>query len=419
MYNEKVTTCEDCLSLLTGVEIPRVSARSYQDFGLHLKQNDATILISIAKQLSKKIALTDRQYELVKTKLINEYKDQFDKVGVDLDTVLNELKYPLREVDRSHWVKVMTYNDENILGIRFPFNKKIIDRVEELRRLNPRTDVKYDKHTHYFTINTKNIKALVQLAKKFEHKFSIQKDIQEAYDKIIFFEENKKDYVPGIYDNKLVNLCDSAVQKLREELGSLDEDNYVLYMDRRYLYGLHHFENVEEKLKNLSILGRTIVERDHATVIIDKNKFTMNNIIEGIFELQRFPLLIVLEDKTAHDDLVTTYNSLKGVVDNKDISVLFRKDGQDPFNDYIKQHSLNNPVDINTKVVYINSTKLPKPLLQSKFRANCVIHPNKKGLTWNNTTGYAQSCDLQIIYDDKSNLGHWDRHQRKFIHGNM
>ena len=419
MYNEKVTTCEDCLSLLTGVEIPRVSAKSYQDFGLILKQNDATILISIAKQLSKKIAMTDRQYELVKTKLLADYKDQFEKVGVDLKSVIYELKYPLREVDRSHWVKVMTYNDENILGIRFPFNKKIIDRVEELRRLNPRQDIKYDKHTHYFSINTKNIYALVQIAKRFEHKFSIQKDILEAYEKICYFNENKKDYVPGIYNNKLVNLCDSAVQKLREELGSLDEDNYVLYMDRRYLYGLHHFENTEEKLKNLNILSRKIVERDQATIIIDKNKFPMNQIVESVIELQRFPVLIVLEDKHAHDDLVMTYNAFKGVVDNKDISVMFRKDGQDPFNYYVQQQGLNNPVDKNTKIVYINSTKLPKPLLQSEFRANCVLHTHKKGLSWNNTIGYAQSCDLQIIWDDSSNLGHWDRHQRKFIHGDM
>jgi len=419
MKLENVSTCEDCLQLLTGVEIPRMTARSYHDYGMTLAQNDATILISIAKQLSKKIALTDRQYELVKKKLVEEYKDQFSKLDVDVEKAVSELKWPLREVDRSHWLKIMTYNDEDILGIRFPFNNKIIARVEELRRLNPRTDVKYDKHTHYFTINPQNILALVKIAKRFEHKFDIQDQILEAYNDLVHFEENKQDYLPGIYNGELKNLPEQAVQKLREELGFLDESTYPLYYDRRYLYGIHHFENVEEKFKNLTVLTSKIANRANPSVIINKNEFTFNQIIESILELKRLPALVVLEENTAYDDLVVTWNAFKNVIDNKNVSVLFRKDGADPFNQYIKDNNLNNPIDNDTKIVYINSTKLPKPLLQSNFQGRCVIHPGKKSLTWNFVTGYAQDSDLQIIYDDNTNPGYWDRGQRKFIRGNM
>ena len=44
---------------------------------------DVTILTSIARQLRKGTALTDRQYALVKTKML-EYKIQFEKLYFDL-----------------------------------------------------------------------------------------------------------------------------------------------------------------------------------------------------------------------------------------------------------------------------------------------------------------------------------------------
>lgn len=414
MKLENVTTCEDCLSLLTGVEIPKQTSKSYQDFGFQLASTDATILISIAKQLAKKIPLTDRQYELVKKKLLEDYRTQFDNYGVDLDSVIENLKFPLREVDRSHWLKIVKWNNENILGIRFPFNKKIIDRVEELRVLNKRGDVKYDKHIHYFNITPSNIVSLVEIADRFPHKFEIDIEIKEAYDTFKEYEKNKQDYIPGIFDNVLRNLPDSAVQKLREELGPLTDETYPLYYDRRYIYGLHHFENTVQKCNNLSTLSKKIVNRDNACIIIHKEEFSLDLLISSIVELQRLPILIVLDPKTAYDDLVTLHNSLKHIIPSRDISVLFRKDGPDLFNTYVSENGINNPVDTNTQIVYINNTKLPKPLLQSKFKHRSVLELHKS-LTYNNVIAYTQSCDLQIVYDDETGIGYWNRRQRTYI----
>ena len=72
------TTCESCLSLLTGIIIPKPMFPKEENFGFVLETSDAKILKSIAKQVSKGIAMTDRQYALVKRKLIT-YKDQFEK----------------------------------------------------------------------------------------------------------------------------------------------------------------------------------------------------------------------------------------------------------------------------------------------------------------------------------------------------
>ena len=85
--------------------------------------------------MSKKTAMTDRQFALVKQKLLTHGRLWQDN-DIDINKYVDVLKYPLREIDRSHWIKILRYKEEDVLGIRFPFNKKVIDRVEELRRLN-------------------------------------------------------------------------------------------------------------------------------------------------------------------------------------------------------------------------------------------------------------------------------------------
>ena len=43
------------------------------------------------------------------------------------------------------------------------------------------------------------------------------------------------------------------------------------------------------------------------------------------------------------------------------------------FNQYIKDNNLNNSLDKSTKVVYIRSNKIPKPLLKLNWNANSVL----------------------------------------------
>lgn len=420
MNIENPQTCEECLGLLTGIEVPKPGRPKIQDYGYKLQKTDATILISIAKQVSKGIAFTDRQYALVKKKLA-EYEDQFDDKGIDVVTVSNNLMFELREIDRAHWIKVLRWKDDDILGIRFPFNKKVINHVESLRKLNKIQDLAYKDNTHYFPYTSQNVFALVNIANRFESKFTIQKDILDVYYQLLDYENNKEDYIPGIYNNIVKNIPSEAIDILEKQLGAPANNNLFLYYDRRYLYGLKHFDfTVEQMTDGLTTLSSYLVKRQSSTINIPSNKFSFDELVSSIHTLQRFPLLIVLDEKTAHDSLVTTYNSFRNVVDAKDISVMFRKDGNDPFNNYVKDNFLNNSVASNTKIVYINNTKLPKPLLQAKWLPSCVLNFGGKSLSFNTVTQFIQQFDLQIIYEDaKTSLGYWNRLERKYTSGNL
>lgn len=416
MNVENPQTCEECLSLLTGIIIPRPKVRltGSTDFGFHLKTEDATILISIAKQLSKGIAMTDRQYALVKKKL-SEYETQFDDKNIDVISISENLLYELREIDRSHWIKVLHWKDEDILGIRFPFNKKVIKHLDELKKLQKTAGLAFKENTHYFKLNLKNIYNLVRIAKRFDNKFDIQSPILDVYEQLKKFDENVEDYVSGIYNLKLKNLPDSVIDTLENELGPVSKENYHLYYDRRLLYGIENFDNIiDDIIMKQPVLVQQLLKRDSGQVIVKKEKFNLNNVCEAIYDLKRFPIIVVLSDKTAHDQLVETYRCFRNFIADKEISVLFRHDGQSEFNNFIKENKINNPVDKSTKVVYINNKKLPKPLLKAEFTPRCSLCLDGSSLSYNHVMQYIQNLDLQIILDDKGSIGSWSRFDRKY-----
>ena len=82
-------TVEDCLEILAGF-------RKESD-KFSLMKEDYTIMHSIAKQVFKGTALTDRQLALMQKKL-PAYKDQFDNADITLELV--KLRKPLRSINR-------------------------------------------------------------------------------------------------------------------------------------------------------------------------------------------------------------------------------------------------------------------------------------------------------------------------------
>ena len=187
------------------------------------------------------------------------------------------------------------------------------------------------------------------------------------------------------------------------------------------MYGLQEFNQhlVNESIKQHSTIAQTIIKRDSAVVLLNNKSVNLNDLLSAIPEINRLPMLVTLNPNNAHDTLFAVHNVLKHIIPTEQMSVMFRKDGNDPINDYIKQQKLNNMVDKDTKVVYISSNKLPKPLLQADWNASCVLSFDSSKLTFNNVTHYVEQFDLRITYDEVATGGLWDRRGRRYIRANM
>jgi hypothetical protein len=185
--------------------------------------------------------------------------------------------------------------------------------------------------------------------------------------------QNKNDYIPGIYNFNLKNLHQNGVNYVVSALGEPTPNNLYKFYDRRELLGLSHFDqnDLEQTLKSLLPLTKRLIQREQTHVLVKPSEFTIHNLVETILELFRFPLVIVLNEKYARDELYEFNRAFNGIIPSDNMSVMFRLENKEPdaveFNRYIKENNLNNPVDKNTKIVYISNNKVPKPLLTSDW----------------------------------------------------
>lgn len=379
---------------------------------------DKPILNSISKQCKKGIALTDRQYELVKNKMLEQKHLFLDKKIILEDSF--EPRLPIRQIDRSKYICIV--NTADVYGnspyeshksswswikIRFPFSKKDIATLEQIvsKSVSARQKRKEyhhvrGSHEHYFYLSAFNAYMIVESFKN--RNFDIVDELIELHSKTKHIINNATNYIPLVRDNGLINLNDSVIEKIKKDLGNYI-DNKTIYKDRAFRYGY-----VYDTYSSNASLASTIAMRDNTEILIDPNKHNINNIVEAVIELDRFPLVVVLDEDKACDQLLEIHQAFKYTVPAELQSVMFRVDSNDDdnkyLNEYVKINNLNNWVDNNTKIVYIKKNKLPKALLTSGF---CPIATLGKTSMRNNAQvdSYINfNCDLIMYHDNQENL---------------
>lgn len=88
------------------------------------------------------------------------------------------------------------------------------------------------------------------------------------------------------------------------------------------------------------------------------------------------PMLFIIPGGSEFKKIQQIHTVLSDIgITNEKMSVLFRlstETGKD-FNDFVKNHELNNPISKETQVVFV-SGKLPKPLIESGIRFNSIVN---------------------------------------------
>ena len=396
-------TVEDYLELMAGLK---------EGSKIQLERADYNLVNSLARQVFKGVGLTDRQYDLAKQKICY-YKDQFTALEYNVDNDIENVRIPLRSIDRARWIKIVDYPNNMVhesykthhwIAVRFVFNKTLISLIETIRSTDK--DAIYDKNEkiHYFSLTERNIFNIMNALQ--DKNFDIDPALQEKYEIVKDMHNNKNNYVPGIYGFKLKNLHQRAFDYIISDIGSPTEENLALFKDRSKIYGLSHFDeyDLQQSVSQLSPLSQKIIKRTHTAILVNKDTYNLNMLAESILELNRFPILLILNAQTDHDELVNTYNVFKNIVPLNKFSVLYRKDNnieQDrEFNSYISNNNLNNSLDTDPTVVYITKDKFPKTLLKTEWRPRiAIMFGSDSYMTNNKMLNYINELDLVIHYD--------------------
>jgi len=395
MFNKNLTI-EDFVEVLVGYQEHKCEHKFV------VQKSDFSLLTSLGRQTLRQIPYTDRQYALVKEKLL-AYVDQFESNGfTDIQLNFKNLRMPLREIDRSRWIRFETTSDGDMIAVRFTFQKKLITALQKLAHSDH-----YDKlkKTHYFTYNEKNLYSIISaLADK---GFEVQPELQEKYEILEMMDKNKEDYIPGIYSLSLKNLNKKAINYMVSTIG--DEPNISnlgKYKDRESLFGIKHFDqpDLDNSINMYTSLSQKIIRRNNSKVLIDSTEYPFDRVAESLLELSRYPILVVLNDQNDFDNLTKVYQSFRNIFNSDDFCTLYRKDNSSPdniaFNNYIKENNLNNSLALSSKVVYTNINKMSKVLLQSEWKPQCAVFMGS--IRSNTIDPYINELDLVIHYDVES-----------------
>lgn len=340
------------------------------------------ILESINRQCKRNIALTDRQYALVVKLLLNANIDNF--VGNE------DTREPIREIDRSKYVKLVTTADVmedrvyesykekwHWIKIRFPFSKKDIAKIDKLKSLISGKYYVHKKgsHEHYFVLVGANLKYVIDTFNNFE----IDESLFEHYKEIENVLNNKEQIV-----NELKNNIDTTLPEIQQ-------------IDRQRRFG---FCNLNY---NTTGITNDIVNRKDADVLINPS-VSINLIVEQLIYLNRFPIVVCIDAGNEYEQLTEFYSAVKYVINDEEQSALFRVDANDKenyiTNDFIKSNNLNNWVDKTTKVVYIKKKKLPKLLLEDTGFRPITKYSRTSTPASSHVSLYCNyNCDLKICHD--------------------
>lgn len=424
-----IYTVEDCLEIMMGFSDILVSPP------FELLERDKKILQSIGSKTFKGVGLTDKQLAVIKKILLTNYVQQFSDRGIDLIKSLEQLRGPLRELDRSTFIKIekvkdipelnQVYNKGNfgielkVIVLRFPFNMSYARLINDIKKKFRYDDRYFNYNNHYlFPYEEKYVYHLIY---KFKDKIKdIDPELLEVYKKLCEINEHPDQHIPGIYDYQIRNVPNEYINHLHNNIGIPSKENLYLYQDRRQALALEFMNNsaVQESLGKIDILSQKIALRKPFIVNINKNKWTLDQVIGSLNQLLRFPLLVVLNEKTALNDYHEIYSRLKLMFLNSQHSVMFRLpnhgDNNIEFNQRIAEDRTNNLIDENTKVVYISHKRVPKPLIKSKWQARAAISLRSER-EHNQVQNFLQQYDLIIQYDNEESPWNMWHHEVEII----
>lgn len=366
---------------------------------LNSLEPSSSIYFSIYKQVTKGVGLTDRQYNLVLSK-IQEFVDVADL----------PVQIPLREIDRSKYVKLVNHVDViesdavyeshksnwQWIKIRFPFTKKLIVLIEDLVTQN-RKYYHHQKgsHEHYFRVKPKLALKIYEAFK--DKSFDIDDTLIEYVNKVYKIQEQKNNVIPSFQNGNVINLLNNVNHALQNDIGTNTDS--ALLKDRSRLYGYNF-----EMQPNKSTLIEIIACRDNVEFLAKPDEWNINQIVQAVYELDRWPIVVPVDESNAFDQVLQVYKAFNGIIDSSEQSVLFRADSSDRnnsgINNFIKENKLNNWVDNTTKIVYIKKNKLPKVLISSGFKPKTALYPTSLRSNNHVNIWIKFNCDLVLYHDD-------------------
>jgi hypothetical protein len=385
-------TVDDLLLKIVNFSTPTIEEK--------ITARDARVLRSLASSITATFFITENQSRLL-VKILKENRKKLEEFSEEIDLTLKDPSWSksFRQIEQIRKVSVdYKQFEEGRLNIEFTFNSQIRKFLTDSKKIEGLVQVHPGKaYTAEYT--EKNIVTIFELLEP--HEFVFDEPLYRHYDTIKSWSENevKKPLFLG-------NFTHNAFQRLTSEDGNLQhetDESIIIDRSNRFQY------LVEKTEKNPENLTEIMAYREKSRIWVSSVMHSLDDIFESLTNLRRFPLLVIFpnyDEKRAFQNLENLSISLEksGISDN--VGIYFRMDNNEEgkkFNQLISSKAYNHKLTKDTKVVAIQSGKIPKFLIKSAWQPMSVLSLDNN-LRHNKAGVYSECCDLVITYSDAQPL---------------
>lgn len=336
---------------------------------------DSKTVWSFYDQVARGLGFTEKQ-SMLAIKILYKHADKLTTMlSKDVEPFLANptFKLPKRTLNSTKRISVVEHPSFiKAIKMEFPYNENIVERIrkERINLVHAAWDM--NEKAWIFALNERSIQFLVPFVVNDE--FATDEEFADYVQQVLKIQETLEDYIPTIsYDGKTVKFVNVS-----DNLPQPQNDNVLDAMFLARKSGIHTWdEGVDQYLADNNI-EKTVID------FLNENpgsNFTVNleeNSISSISQIVKYmtPCMFVIPGGMEIEKLKTSVDFLKSLdITPEEMSVMFRlpKESGEKFNIFVRDEKLNNPITDNTKVVFI-SAKIPKTVIESKIKFNCVVN---------------------------------------------
>lgn len=361
---------------------------------------DVNVISSLSSQVNfSGNGFTEKQAQLT-LKLLKRYVVQLNShFGRDMSSYIDNPVYrlPIRSPAVNYRkISVVPHAQWNkAIKVEFPYNEEFVTLIKTGKK--DFNFALWDKEQKAWMFNL--CEANIQLIQKLMERdsFSIDEEFKNYITQCKNVVEKIETYMPMlvIEENlpKYVNLPKNAPD--------LDTSDWLTAVFQARKVGIDVWDDTIETYlnsDNVDKLVYTFLQSDPST------NFHLNSENTPMIDLKNIvkylePGLFIVPGGMELEKTERAFEFLQDMgVDNSEISVMFRLPsgtGQ-KFNEFVKNNNLNNPITEKTRFVFI-STKVPKPVITSKTKFNCVISLGAHNMHYT-IRDFQKNCQNFIYY---------------------
>lgn len=344
---------------------------------LQTNPHDSKFVDSFYDQICKGSGLTEKQSVLA-LKIISKYVDKVNIIAnTDITPFITTPTYRLgiRTLTTVRHISVINVAEEKkLIKVQFPYDETLLQEIKKEMKNFIQAEWVLAEKSWVFSLEDRAIGFFSNwLTGK---NFTADEEFTSYVAQASLVTADFENHIPMLtFENKTAKLVNAF-----HGIPQLTSDNIVTALFESRRAGITIWDSdVDTAITESSVndVIKRFIKTDPSepfSINLEENSIQdLKIILENLS-----PCIVMVPGGNELSKLESAMTLIKDTeIKNSEISVLFRlpKETGSDFNQYVRDNNLNSPISDTTKVIFL-SGKIPKTLIESKIKINCVINYN-------------------------------------------